>query len=139
MLWPCFKLVSKYGYERKGCGCNKQGIQVPIECVPHKCNLGLGFSNEQSKWKPWLNVDMISTQSHSLELIHPPLPTIFMSSCEQSSFSPQEKGLLPAPHSLSKQKCILLRLLKAHLITLPTTHKKSHKHDKEKNYLYAYH
>lgn len=44
-----FKLDSKYGYGHKGCGSNEQGIQVPIECVPRKCNLALGCSNEQLK------------------------------------------------------------------------------------------
>lgn len=51
---------------------------------------------------------------------------IFVSpSCERSRPSPQEKGLLHAPHPLSHQELILLKLLKAHLITLPPpTHNK---------------
>lgn len=51
-----------------------------------------------------------------------------------------EKGFLLAPHYLSKQENILLRILKAHLITLPPlTHKKFYKRDKSKHSFCAYH
>lgn len=58
------------------------------------------------------------------------VPTSSSSSCEQSNSSPQEKGLLLAPYSLSNQELVFLRLLKTRLISLsPCTHNKFPKND----------
>lgn len=40
---PGYKLVSQLGYNRRGCGPNGQGIQIPLEVEPRHHNTRLGY------------------------------------------------------------------------------------------------